>query len=367
MGALPDFFVVGLYSDQPEVLARHIRILEVGWNSAVHATSYGSVKSEPKGARMFFPRRELSLLIAGALIVSGSTTSALAQSASDAEIDQLLSTPVGPDAPPPIAPQLIPLRSPLLVPSQPNVPAAQQAPTSVGEAPKPKLHWLKSKSNKTANGNAQNDSAPNAVPDLAMPPLRIGSPVSSSNRDAHKEAFTINPNAMKIAAPNVHEVTPSIYRGGQPTADDLTKLKAAGITTVVNLRNEEVLVAQESRQAKALGMRFVNIPLDVFSEPSPAAVKQFLGVMDSAKSGPVFVHCLHGQDRTGMMVAIYRILRQGWSGDQAYSEMFADGFRPGFSRLSQTVFQYAAQAGRPGTAPQGAALLQDMKKRLLHL
>lgn len=302
--------------------------------------------------------RQLSVLLICAAACSVLSSSA-AEPTTDAEIDQLLQTPVGADAPPPIAPQLIPLRAPLQVPHD-------SAATEDTRGPSEKRDKSAEKKNK--DKEVKSAKAPHTIPWRAPHKETKIAGDASQVRDANTApGRSVNLDAVQTAAPNVHQVAANIYRGGQPDADGLAKLKAAGITTIVNLRNEEVLVAQEARQAKSLGLRFVNIPMDVFNEPSPAAVNQFISILDGAGSSPVFVHCLHGQDRTGAMVALYRIRRQGWSGDQAYSEMLACGFRPGFSTLAQTVFSNAAKVGRPGTQPQGAAILQDVKKRLLHL
>ena len=170
----------------------------------------------------------------------------------------------------------------------------------------------------------------------------------------------------KDSIPNLQEVTPFLLRGGQPTQPGLLALKSRGVRTVVNLRNEEILVEREAKVCRRLGLKFVNIPLDVFNCPSDRAIKQFLQVIERADNRPVFVHCLHGQDRTGCLIAIYRIEKMGWSADQAYAEMLALGFRPGFSNLSSAVFARGRQAGRPGKNPTGAQIMYDLKTRLKH-
>ncbi|MGH7193041.1 MAG: fused DSP-PTPase phosphatase/NAD kinase-like protein, partial [Candidatus Saccharimonadales bacterium] len=81
---------------------------------------------------------------------------------------------------------------------------------------------------------------------------------------------------------NFHTVSPFLLRGGQPTADDLAKLKSAGVKTVIDLRNEEVLVRQEAMQARALGLSFASIPLDVFNPPSQKAVQEFMSAVSDS-------------------------------------------------------------------------------------
>lgn len=163
---------------------------------------------------------------------------------------------------------------------------------------------------------------------------------------------------------NFHVVAPWLLRGAQPTAQDLQLLKSAGVRTIVNLRNEPILIQQEAQQARALGLTYVNIPLDVFNPPTEAQVRQFISCVSGSKTQPVFVHCLHGQDRTGTMVAMYRIDREGWAADQAYQEMLQDGYRPMFFVLTRSVFDYSAQHGRPCPLPAVTDAFGDVKNRL---
>jgi len=123
------------------------------------------------------------------------------------------------------------------------------------------------------------------------------------------------------------------------------------------------LVRQESMQARALGLAFVNIPLDVFNPPSQKAVQTFMNAVADSGNQPVYVHCLHGQDRTGTMVAIYRIEHDGWTPNRAYQEMLSCGFRPGFTQLTRAVFAAGARAGRAGMLPSGGDIVTDMQNR----
>ncbi len=69
------------------------------------------------------------------------------------------------------------------------------------------------------------------------------------------------------------------------------------------------------------GMTFFRIPLTTSERPSDGAVKQFLSIVNDATRQPVYVHCQGGQHRTGVMTAVYRMTKYGWSEDQAYNEM----------------------------------------------
>lgn len=211
-------------------------------------------------------------------------------------------------------------------------------------------------------------------PSTANPQQTADAPAVSNQELRRRGANTAHslasdPLTAKFASlshiPNFIAVTPRILRGGQPTDLDLVKMKAAGVTAIINLRNEEVLVKREEQRAKALGMKFYNIPMDVFNKPTPSTIKKFFSVIDNSNNHPVYVHCLHGQDRTGTMMALFRIERQGWSANQAYTEMVSCGFRPGFSRLSEVVFDRADALGVGGVRPSGGAIVNDLRNRIL--
>jgi tyrosine-protein phosphatase SIW14 len=136
--------------------------------------------------------------------------------------------------------------------------------------------------------------------------------------------------AKKISIPGVHnagEVTEHLYRGAQPILGELPELRKLGITTVVDLRAEFPSTAEQERlQVEALGMRFVRIPIDGFSNPRSSDLAAFFRLLHDSPPETIFVHCQFGKDRTGVMVAAYRIAVEHWTSDQALSEMFAFGF-----------------------------------------
>jgi tyrosine-protein phosphatase SIW14 len=143
----------------------------------------------------------------------------------------------------------------------------------------------------------------------------------------------------------VKQVAPDLYRGAYPDASVLTALKNAGVTTIVCLCNEKKLVARESSEASQMGLKLVCIPLSPFHRPADSDIKQFLNITKQKAQNPVYVHCRHGEDRTGAMVGLYRVMENGWSADAAYREMLSDGFHPFFFNLSRAVFEYAQAQG----------------------
>jgi protein tyrosine/serine phosphatase len=141
---------------------------------------------------------------------------------------------------------------------------------------------------------------------------------------------------------NCHKVDDRLYRGAQPTAAQLKTLKAMGIKTVVNLREGEVI---DQSVCDELGLNYVAIPMSAFDARQEHVVR-FLKVMSDPANHPVFVHCRHGADRTGMMCAIYRVVFHGWEKDEAILEFTEGGYR--FNSILQNLVRMvrAADANR---------------------
>lgn len=142
-----------------------------------------------------------------------------------------------------------------------------------------------------------------------------------------RASFGAPAEKLKIAGvPNAGKISDAMFRGAQPSAQGLAELKKLGVTTIVDLRGNRSRVARERAQAEALGLRFVDIPMSGWSTPSTAQVAQFLKLVQSDPAQKVFVHCYYGADRTGVMIATYRIAQQNWTPDQAITEMYSFGF-----------------------------------------
>jgi protein tyrosine phosphatase (PTP) superfamily phosphohydrolase (DUF442 family) len=121
--------------------------------------------------------------------------------------------------------------------------------------------------------------------------------------------------------PNLHRVSAALYRGAQPTAEGMKQLAALGVKTVVNLRNHH----SDEKALAGTGLAYVSIPMDAWSVKTEHVVR-FLQVVSDPARQPVFVHCQHGADRTGTLVAAYRMTVLGWSAEDAIREMVDGGF-----------------------------------------
>jgi len=125
----------------------------------------------------------------------------------------------------------------------------------------------------------------------------------------------------KAGLPNFHKVSDALHRGAQPTAEGMRELKSLGVRTVVNLRSFH----SDRDELKGLDLRYEHIYMKAW-HPEREEVVRFLKIVADPRNRPVFVHCQHGADRTGLMCAIYRVAFQGWTKEEAAAEMKDGGF-----------------------------------------
>ncbi len=118
---------------------------------------------------------------------------------------------------------------------------------------------------------------------------------------------------------NFRQVNDRIYRGAQPEDGAWPALAKLGVKTVIDLRREvEHSVAAEKRMVEAAGMKYVNFPMNGFDTPTPDQMAKVLALMDG--TDPVFIHCKQGRDRTGTVIATWRMAREQWTNEKALGE-----------------------------------------------
>jgi protein tyrosine phosphatase (PTP) superfamily phosphohydrolase (DUF442 family) len=134
--------------------------------------------------------------------------------------------------------------------------------------------------------------------------------------------------------PNLFRVSDTLYRGAQPSAEGMRSLERMGVRTVVNLRATH----SDRDELRGTELGYEHIRFEPW-HPEWEDVEAFLRVVADPARHPVFVHCQHGADRTGMMVAIYRVAVQGWTPDEAAAEMTDGGFgfHPVWGNLAEYV------------------------------
>jgi protein tyrosine/serine phosphatase len=136
---------------------------------------------------------------------------------------------------------------------------------------------------------------------------------------------------------NVGRVASNIYRGAQPEPQGYITLRKMGIRTVINLRS----LHSEKKAVEEAGMKSVEVPMKVFKDVNQETVRKVIAIMADPANQPVYIHCALGQDRTGAVVAAYRMEVDRWSLAEAEAEMQAFGFNDLWYELKEFVRDYA--------------------------
>ena len=133
---------------------------------------------------------------------------------------------------------------------------------------------------------------------------------------------------------NLYQVSKALYRGEQPTEEGFQELEKLGVKTVVNLRN----LHSDRKKLEGTSLGYEHIRMEAW-DPELEQIEAFLNIVADPDKQPVFVHCMHGSDRTGTMVAVYRIVIEGWEVDKAIEEMQKGpfGFHEIFSGLPKFI------------------------------
>jgi tyrosine-protein phosphatase SIW14 len=135
-------------------------------------------------------------------------------------------------------------------------------------------------------------------------------------------AQTAAPGALPPAVHvrNFGQVSSQIYRGGEPTQVGLQELAAMGVKVDIDLREPGSQTELEKQTAERLGMKYLNIPFKPFSAPTDADVQNVLSLLINGGTEPIFLHCRRGKDRTGTVIACYRVQHDGWDNQRALAE-----------------------------------------------
>jgi protein tyrosine/serine phosphatase len=144
--------------------------------------------------------------------------------------------------------------------------------------------------------------------------------------------------AQPVAAHyNLYRISPTLYRSALPDSGAVPLLETLKVGTVINFLPES-----DASWLKAPGIKQVQLPYHT-NHVDDADVLAALRAIQSAESdGPVLMHCKHGSDRTGLMSAMYRVVVQGWSKEEALNEMTGGGF--GDSSHFKDGIRYMMQA-----------------------
>ena len=146
---------------------------------------------------------------------------------------------------------------------------------------------------------------------------------------------------------NFGQINESLYRGAQPDEAGFRNLRRLGVKMVINLRMAGDTWKKEIFEAQSNGIIYTNVALRGMGRPLDDQISIVLAIIQSAP-GPVFVHCQHGCDRTGTIIACYRIQHDGWSTEAALVE----ARRYGMSRFERGMRAYVVDfARKPKATP----------------
>lgn len=167
-----------------------------------------------------------------------------------------------------------------------------------------------------------------------------------------QDIFTAVERLEKPGLKNLAHVEQGLYRGGRPLLDQggIQSLRDLGIKTIINLQGGDLAafgkaddpewsrlilklepgeapsaIENETNAARAAGIEEINIPLDslepVTEAEAVALDRLLMRIAPANLQRPIYVHCEHGKDRTGLVIGLYRMRYDGWSREKASAEM----------------------------------------------
>ena len=130
--------------------------------------------------------------------------------------------------------------------------------------------------------------------------------------------------------PNLHQITPTLYRSAQPTAEGMRNLEKLGLKSIISLRtdhSDKPLLLGTSLALTEVKMTAWNVHED--------DIVRVLRILNNPAGGPYLIHCQHGADRTGLVCAMYRLVFQNWTKEEAITEMVEGGY--GFHKIWNNI------------------------------
>jgi len=140
------------------------------------------------------------------------------------------------------------------------------------------------------------------------------------------------PIAMEGVA-NLHRISPMLYRSEQPTALGMKNLEKLGIRTVINLR----AFNDDDDEVKGTSLRTEHVKILTWRIDDRHVI-EVMRMLRQTENAPFLIHCQHGADRTGVMSAMYRILEQGWTPEDALKELIDGGY--GYHSMWKNIVRY---------------------------
>ena len=131
---------------------------------------------------------------------------------------------------------------------------------------------------------------------------------------------------------NLYEIDTGVYRSEQPDEQQFLLMERYGIKEILNLRywhSDEKLTANTGLKLHRVRMMAHHI--------NDYDVIRALQILKNRRH-PVLIHCYHGSDRTGLVVAMYRLVFQNRDKQEVIEEMKEPRF--GFHGIYFNIVKY---------------------------
>ncbi|WEK10008.1 MAG: tyrosine-protein phosphatase [Candidatus Pseudomonas colombiensis] len=136
---------------------------------------------------------------------------------------------------------------------------------------------------------------------------------------------------------NLYQMSPTLYRSALPDKGAVPLLEKLKVGTVITFLPES-----DADWLSSPGIKQVQLPYRTNHVDDADVLAALRAIQEAESQGPVLMHCKHGSDRTGLMSAMYRVVVQGWSKEDALNEMTQGGF--GESTHFKDSVRYMMQA-----------------------
>ncbi|MDR0660023.1 MAG: dual specificity protein phosphatase family protein [Prevotellaceae bacterium] len=128
---------------------------------------------------------------------------------------------------------------------------------------------------------------------------------------------------------NFYKIDKGVYRSGQPSAEAFKEMEQMGIKEVLNLRNYH----SDKDEAEGTSLKLYRVAMDAHNSDWDRLVEAMRAIKN--RKGPIVIHCWHGSDRAGLVTALYRILFQGWTKEEALDELENGGY--GYHKIYSNI------------------------------
>jgi protein tyrosine phosphatase (PTP) superfamily phosphohydrolase (DUF442 family) len=181
-------------------------------------------------------------------------------------------------------------------------------------------------------------------------------PATAEARDGAASS-TVSSAAPAPGIFNFGEIDAGYYRGGELDGQDASVLATRGVRTVIDLRSDGDYDQSEAGLVEDAGMKYVRLPMTTRTAPTATQIADFLALVTDPASRPVYVHCVEGRHRTGVMTAVYRMAVNGWTPERAFDEMKDYKFGLDFLHPEFKRFVYAYRPEVPAVQARADSVI----------